>query len=190
MAAGQYLGEIRMFGFNFAPQGWAKCDGQLIGISQNTALFSLLGVTYGGDGGTTFALPDLRGRMPMHEGQGPGLTLRIRGQRSGTETNVLNATQLPIHDHTVNIPVTGTVTLNGNEDGADTNSPNNGTLTEAAVYSTGAPDPGVSINGLNANLTASGNTGNAGGSQPVNNMPPFLVVNFCIALQGIFPPRG
>lgn len=170
--ADPFIAEIRMFGFNFAPTGWAFCNGQILPISQNTALFSLLGTTYGGDGKSTFALPDLQGSAPLHPGQGQGLSLYDLGQASGTESVTLLQTEIPVHTHTV---MTG-------EDFGDVTTPANSILT----LSTG----GFAY-GSNASLTTMGpqTLAPAGGSLPHNNMMPYLTLNFCIALQGIYPQR-
>ena len=154
-----FLGQITIFAGNFAPRGWALCDGQLLPIAPNTALFSLLGTAYGGDGETTFALPDLRGRAPIHEGNGPGLSDRRLGQKSGRESH----TEVPSHTH--NIAVGGE---------ADRTAPSGNHLAQAASYSDAA---------------GAGNLGGVGstGQSSVDHMPPFLVVNYIIALQGLFP---
>jgi microcystin-dependent protein len=168
-----FVAEIRIFPFNFAPTGWAWCDGQLLPISQNTALFSLLGTTYGGDGRSTFALPDLQGAAPMHPGQGPGLSLHDLGEIGGSDAVTLLVSEMPAHAHALRA---NTV------DVADTNipSPNavfaqssGGTLYQAASNTQLAPEA----------LTP------AGGDQPHNNLQPYLTLYFCIALQGVFPPR-
>jgi microcystin-dependent protein len=167
-----FLGEIRIFGFNFAPQGWAMCAGQLLPISQNTALFSLLGTFYGGDGITTFALPDLRGRVPMSLGQGPGLSNYYQGEVSGAESHTLLTSQMPGHSHgVVANGGTGTTTR---PDGAVP------ARTGSNLYAA-APDGTA----MNAGMIAS-----TGGSQPFALHQPFLVLNLCIALQGIFPSRN
>ena len=169
-----FLGEIRMFGFTFPPRGWADCDGQLLAISQNTALFSLLGTTYGGDGRTTFALPDLRGRVALHEGTGPGRAPRVQGQQGGTETQVLTADQLPGHTHPIVPPVSN--------DPRTTNRPEGAVPARGGAYSTtGAPAQGGQPYATAANST----TGAAFGI-----MQPFLTVRFAIAVQGIFPARS
>lgn len=168
-----FLGEIRMVGFTFAPQGWALCNGQIMSISQNTALFSLLGTTYGGNGQTTFALPDLRGRVPVQAGQGPGLTNRTQGELSGEENHTLISTEMPAHNHVIN----------GNNEGSSTARPGGavpGPAGNTNIYAA-APD-GTSMNPQMV--------GSAGGSQPHNNMQPYLVVNFIIATQGIYPSRS
>lgn len=172
--ADPFVAEIRIFPFNYAPRGWASCDGQLMPISQNTALFSLLGTTYGGDGRTTFALPNLRGRVPMMWGQGPGLSRRDLGESAGAANVTLAASELPTHTHTVKA---------GGE--ADTASPS-GAAWAAASAVTNQPlygDPADSTATM-ANAFADPAT------QPHNNMQPYLTMHFCIAMQGVFPPRG
>lgn len=168
-----FLAEIRIFGGNFAPQGWAFCDGQLLPISTNTALFSLLGTTYGGNGQTNFALPNLRGRVPMHPGQGPGLSSRSLGEEGGSSSVTLLQNELPSHTHSMkyNKSVPG-----------DSNSPAGklfagSVVPVASVFSSSPPD------------TAIGSATAAGGGQPHNNMQPYLGLSFIIAMQGIFPPR-
>lgn len=169
-----FIAEIRIFAGNFAPRGWAFCNGQLLPISQNTALFSLIGTTYGGDGRTTTALPNLQGCAPMHPGRGPGLTERLLGQRGGTETETLSEAQMPQHTHNlmaINAPAT-----------------------------TYAPGPANSLArsvGGNAFQSSASNTDlnadaleSAGGGQPHNNMQPFLAMNFIIALTGLYPSRS
>jgi len=170
-----YLGEIRMAGFNFAPRGWALCNGQLMSIAQNTALFSLLGTSYGGDGQTTFALPDYRGRAPMHWGSGPGLTPRVIGEASGSETVTLISTEMPQHTHLVNTTATPGTQV----------APGGGFL--AAQARGGAAVYGATADGTTLSPQA---VGIAGGSQPHNNLQPYLVVTFIIALNGIFPSRN
>jgi len=175
--ADPFVGEIRIFGFNFAPTGWALCNGQLMPISQNTALFSLLGTNYGGDGKSTFALPNFQGSGPVHQGQGPGLSERVMGQSGGETAVTLLQSEMPAHTHTVPCnSATGTATDPTGRIPASARLgrqvPN---LYSQNVVSPDAMDP----------LTAS----SAGGSLPHNNMAPYLVMNFCIALQGIFPAR-
>lgn len=166
-----FVAEIRMFSFNFAPKGWAFCDGQLMPLAQNTALFSLLGTTYGGNGQSNFALPNLQGRAPMHPSQGPGLSLRNLGEVTGTETVTLLESEMPAHRHGVNMSVRPADTLNAGGLGFGTGN---------AMYV--APPTNLLAMSPQA-VTA------AGSSQPHNNMMPYLTVNFCIALQGVFPPR-
>ncbi len=169
-----------MFAGNFNPRGWSFCDGQLLSISQNQALFSLLGTTYGGDGRTNFALPELRGRVPVHAGSGPGLTPRSLGERSGTETNTLTVGNLAAHTHSGKVAV----------------SSKTGSRT-TPVDSFLAPEAGGTINLFRPSATANTFMGagsvvndNTGSNTPVNNMQPYLVVNYIIALEGIFPSRN
>ncbi|WP_407571657.1 phage tail protein [Deinococcus altitudinis] len=165
--AEQFLGEIKAVGFGFPPKGWALCNGQLLPINQNQALFALLGTMYGGNGQTTFALPNLQGRVPMHGGQ--GLT---QGQAGGEAAHALSASELPAHIHP----------LNATSGAATTVIPTNNLLAAPAapLYGSGGP----------AAVAAPTALGSAGGSQPHNNMPPYLTLNFIIALQGIFPSRN
>ncbi|HTZ44403.1 MAG TPA: tail fiber protein [Jatrophihabitans sp.] len=171
-----FLAEIRMFAGNFAPTGWALCNGQLMAISQNTALFSLLGTTYGGDGRSTFALPDLRGSAPIQQGQGAGLSQRFLGEQGGEQTVTLLNSEMPAHTHRPNA-------LDAAGDSGD---PTNRIWSQASfgkggtnLYSTNTPNQ--MMNPMEIGVT--------GGSQPHNNMPPYLCVSFIIALQGIFPQR-
>ncbi|MEH6786792.1 MAG: tail fiber protein [Paracoccus sp. (in: a-proteobacteria)] len=166
-----FIGMIVLFGGNFAPRGWAFCDGQLLAIASNSALFSILGTTYGGDGRTSFGLPDLRGRVPMHAGSGPGLTPREIGQSLGRETVTLDTTQMPSHSHEVSV-------LNAP---ADNDRPSGDLLARSAIYSA-TTSPTVALNP--ATIATSG------GSQPHDNMPPTLCINYIIALEGIFPSRS
>lgn len=169
-----YIGEIRMMASNYAPSGWAKCEGQLLPIATNQALFSLLGTTYGGNGVTTFALPDLRGRVPMHYGQGPGLSNYTQGETGGSETNTLTINQMPAHNHTINA-----VTTDGNQNDPSGSFPANTKLLDKE-YSNAAPN--TTMNPAMVGIS--------GASQPVNNMQPYLTVTYIIALQGIFPPQN
>ncbi len=175
--ADPFVAEIRIFPFNFAPKGWAFCDGQLLPISQNTALFSLLGTTYGGDGKSTFALPNMQGNAPMHPGQGPGLSLHDLGEESGTQFVTLLQSEIPIHQHNVGraANVTGDQVTPGGAVWAMSGAGRGA----AALYIAGPPTGKVNPNSL----------GLTGGSQPHNNMQPFLTLSFCIALQGVFPAR-
>jgi microcystin-dependent protein len=171
--ADPFVAEIRIFGFNFAPKGWAFCDGQLLPISQNTALFSLLGTTYGGDGKSTFALPDMQGNAPMHPGQGPGLSLHDLGETGGSETVTLLESEFPSHSHALNVSQADAIErLPGGQQLA----------TGIAVGMYGSLASNLVQLSPNA-LTP------AGGDLPHNNMQPYLTLNFCIALQGVFPPR-
>ncbi len=174
-----FIAEIRMFAGNFAPRGWAFCNGQILSIAQNTALFSLLGTTYGGNGQTTFALPDFRSRVPVGTGQGPGLSDIDLGQQGGTETNTLIANQLPAHTHTLNASGNGpTVNTAAGNLLASQSRANGGTMPN--VY---AP---------NSNQVAMGTLaiGVTGGNQPFNNIQPYIGMNYIIALEGIFPSRN
>jgi microcystin-dependent protein len=178
--ADPFVAEIRILPTNFAPTGWAFCDGQILPISQNTALFSLLGTTYGGDGKSNFALPNLQGRAALHVGSspGPGLSLRDLGETGGADTVALIPTEMPAHSHP---PV------QCNADGGDQNAPGGNLWSLAGA-----------VKGLEMYASAVGSArtmhpnamGTAGNSQPHNNLPPYLTLNFCIALQGIFPPRS
>ena len=168
----QFLAEIRIFPFFFAPTGWAFCDGQIMPISQNTALFALLGTTYGGDGKSTFALPDMQGNAPMQPGQGQGLSLRDLGEMSGVESITLLQSEIPVHTHTVK----------ASPDQGDNIVPG---PTVSFASSTGASVYSTTTNGLAAFQVLPP----AGGGLPHNNMQPYLTLNFCIALQGIFPQR-
>lgn len=175
-----FVGEIMMVGFNFAPRGWALCNGQTLSIAQNTALFSLLGTTYGGDGRSTFALPNLQGRVPIHQGQGPGLSSHVMGEIGGEERHTLSTTEMPMHNHA------GTVTMACNTGQGTSNSPVGNVL---AADGSGLPQFHSVANGTMASA-GSVTTSVAGGSQSHNIMQPYLTVNFCIALEGIFPSRN
>ena len=170
-----FVAEIRMFGGNFPPKGWATCDGQLLPLSQNTALFSLLGTYYGGDGKSTFALPDLQGSAPLGQGQGAGLAEYFLGQVSGSENITLLTTEMPLHNHV----------MQGNFNLGDLFTPS------PAVALTNS-DPGFAYTAATGNLVQMAFQGVSmnGGSLPHNNMMPYLTVTFIIAMQGVFPPRG
>jgi microcystin-dependent protein len=179
--AESFLGEIRMVGWNFAANGWALCNGQLMSINQNTALFSLLGTTYGGDGVSTFALPNLQGRVPIHQGTGPGLSPYTIGEIAGSENITLLTNQMPQHNHLVAV---------SNQPGAVAD-PTNATLAQGNSGSGRTPVPvsdyvASTVTGSLAPTTIS----IAGGNQPHSNIQPFLCINFIIALVGIFPSRG
>lgn len=167
-----FVGEIRMFAGNFAPRGWAFCDGQLLAVSQNDALFSLFGTIYGGDGRTTFGLPDLRGRIPVHAGDGPGLSPRRLGAKGGAESVTLTVNQLPSHGH----PLRGSSNTG--------NALNPGDALLATAQSQVYFNREEALTNLNA-----GSVSNAGGSQAHSNLMPFLCVHFIIALVGIYPSR-
>lgn len=168
-----FIAEIVMFAGNFAPRNWAFCQGQILSIAQNTALFSLLGTTYGGNGQTTFALPDLRGRVPIHPGQGPGLSTYVLGEQGGTENVTLLTTQIPAHNHTA--------VTRANSGAANDTSPIGNFLADGNQYNSAS----------NAQMNATGVTiGNTGGSQPHTNIQPYTCINYIIALFGIFPSRN
>jgi microcystin-dependent protein len=170
-----FVAEIRIFPFNFAPKGWAWCDGQILPLSQNTALFSLLGTTYGGDGKSNFALPDLQGRAPMHPGQGPGLSLHDLGETGGSETVSLLESEIPSHSHAL---------MSQGATGNRTTPVGNSIarVSGATPYIAASPTPPLVSMSDNALAPA-------GGDQPHNNMQPYLTFYFCIALQGVYPPR-
>ena len=176
----QFLAEIRIFPFSFAPQGWAFCNGQVLPIPQNTALFSLLGTTYGGNGTSNFALPNLQGNVPMHPGQGSGLSSHVLGETGGSTTVTLLQTQVPAHTHSINC-------VDGGRVAGQVGQPTNAILVKAG---TGGP-ANAYTSGATQNQTMGPNmVGYTGGNQPHNNMMPYLTLNFCIALQGIYPTRG
>jgi len=174
-----FLGEIKIVPYNFAPRGWAFCQGQLLPIAQNTALFSLLGTTYGGNGQSTFALPDLRGRRAYHEGAGPGLTPMTLGEMSGTETVTLITTEMPQHNHSVRAARGATTEPSDLPTGAAWSNEVLGTP-QNQPYTAGAADVAMSPASISI----------AGGSQPHENRPPYLALHFVIALQGIYPSRN
>ena len=173
----QFIGQLKIFAGNFAPLGWAFCSGQLLPIDQNSALFALIGTIYGGDGMTTFALPNLQGRVPVHQGQGPGFTNRVIGQTGGTESVTLSVNQIPAHTHSQITPPASSLPA---------------THTEPAGHVFAVPIDGSAAysNSSNATLNGGGNLPIEGGGQPHNNLQPYLCVNFIIALQGIFPSRN
>ena len=173
--ADPFVAEIRIFPFNFAPKGWAFCNGQILPISQNTALFALLGTTYGGDGKSTFALPDLQGSAAMHPGQGQGLSLRDLGEIGGSEAVTLIVTEIPFHTHTM---------MADNFDSADNLSPSPARVLAQSQNAFAYQPTAVGLSTMAPQALAP-----AGGSLPHNNMQPYLTLNFCIALQGVFPPR-
>lgn len=172
--ADPFVAEIRIFPFNFAPKGWAWCNGQLLPLSQNTALFSLLGTTYGGDGKSNFALPDLEGRAPMHPGQGPGLSLHDLGETGGSETVTLLESEIPSHSHALMASV-----VPGNR-----TSPVNNSIARVAGATPYLPPAGGPLVAKSDQALTP-----AGGDQPHNNLMPYLTFYFNIALQGVFPPR-
>jgi microcystin-dependent protein len=170
------IGEIRMFGGNFAPRTWALCEGQLLPINSNQALFSILGTTYGGDGRTTFGLPDLRGRFALGEGQGPGLTDRRLGQKFGSETNTLTVANLPSHNHS-----STSIQIGVSSEPGESDSPVDSYMGETSED--------LYVESQDANAGA-GTSGATGGGQSTNNIQPYLAVNYIICLQGVFPSRS
>jgi len=171
----QFIGEIRIFGGNFAPKAWAMCDGQLLSIAQNTALFSILGTNFGGDGKSNFGLPNLQGSAPLHQGQSPGLSAYFVGDAGGEQVVTVVTSELPSHRHSA-----GATTTPGDQLSPSGALPAIPAQTRGAVaYATGSADTTLAPRALST----------SGGGQPHNNMPPFLVLNFIIALQGIYPPR-
>ncbi len=180
--ADPFIGQIMIVPYNFAPRNWAFCDGQLLSIAQNTALFSLLGTTYGGDGRTVFGLPDLRGRVPIHQGRGPGLAERRIGSKGGAETGTLSTAQVPAHGHDISTPLKAT------KEKASEKDPAGNLLAKQKgnknIYSDSVAAP------VDMAPEISGNTASAGGGQSHNNMQPFLGLNIVIALQGIYPSRS
>lgn len=172
--ADPFVAEIRIFPFNFPPKGWAFCDGQLLPLSQNTALFSLLGTTYGGNGKSNFALPDMQGNAPMHPGQGPGLSLHDLGEIGGSETVTLLESEIPSHAHAMMAATTA----------GNSRAPAGNVLSRSGNGNVYVPPAGNPVVSMSPNALAP-----AGGDQPHNNMQPYLTLNFCIALQGVFPPR-
>ena len=170
-----FVAEIRILPTNFAPKGWAFCDGQILPLSQNTALFSLLGTTYGGDGKSTFALPNMQGNAPMHPGQGPGLSLHDLGETGGSETVTLLESEMPSHPHSLMAaPVSATKSV-----------PTGNSIARTSGATPYLPPAGAALAAMSGSAVTP-----TGGDQPHNNMQPYLTLNFCIALQGIFPPRG
>jgi len=169
-----FVAEIRIFPFNFAPKGWAFCDGQILPLSQNTALFSLLGTTYGGDGKSNFALPDMQGNAPMHPGKGPGLSLHDLGESGGSETVTLLESEIPSHSHALMASSTNSSKPN----------PSGNALAKTSGATPYVPAAGAPLSPFSDQALAP-----AGGDQPHNNMQPYLTLNFCIALQGVYPPR-
>ena len=186
-----FLATVIMFGPNWAPRGWALCEGQILPINSNQSLYSLLGTTFGGDGRTSFALPDLRGRVPIGAGDGSQTTSRSPGQKIGEEAVTLDMNDLPAHNHAL-IPgdatLTGGVTVGINEEGVDASNPTSGTFTEANMYSSSTPTNNYAH--MSHNLVLNGDTSLVGGGQSHNNMQPFLAISYLIAIQGLFPSRN
>ncbi|MFK8008440.1 MAG: phage tail protein [Saprospiraceae bacterium] len=185
-----YIGAMILFAGNFAPRGWAFCEGQLLSINQHQALFSLLGTIYGGDGRTTFALPDLRGRGPISSGTGPGLPTYREGQRSGQSAHTLTTLEMPAHNHTMAETFQSAITVGVNNEPSDgSTDPDGNHLGEGTGFYNGDDATG-SLEGVTANVNSTISVGFTGGTQQHNNMQPFLAINYIIALQGIFPSRS
>lgn len=185
----EFLGTIKLFGFNFAPRGWLTCQGQILSIAQNTALFSLLGTTYGGNGQTTFGLPDFRGRVPVGQGQGPGLSNYEMGQMSGVESTTLNVTQMPQHTHVPTLSVTAA--LHAESINGTANNPNGKMLASGTgIYVDPDPANNRTMAAESIVVTSSLTIAPAGGSQPLSLLTPYLAVNYSICTEGIFPPRN
>lgn len=172
--ADPFVAEIRIFAGSFAPKYWAFCNGQLLPISQNTALFSLLGTAYGGDGRSTFGLPNLQGRTPIHHGHGPGLSARTRGESGGSTTNTLQIQEIPAHAHVLNATGAAATTL----------------TPEGKLLASGRPTMPALYGTSGTPVIMASSIGSTGGGEPHNNLQPYLTLNFIIALQGIFPPRS
>ena len=195
-----FIGQISMFAGNFAPRGWALCNGQMLSIAQNTALFAILGTTYGGNGQTTFALPNLQGRVPVHAGQSPGTSQYTLGEVSGTENVTLTISELPTHSHGVALSGTGNVSVALGASSANGNAPAPGPTTVPAkvssglnalnAYSTTAPNTTLLPVNTTTTVNVTGNTGVVGNNQAVPILQPYVVVNFIIATEGIFPSRN
>lgn len=180
-----FIAEIRIYPYTFAPRGWSYCNGQLLPLAQNTALFSLLGTNYGGDGKSNFALPNLQGSAPMHWGDGPGLSPRVVGETSGSATVTLLTTEMPQHNHGV--------TADDNQSTATGNDPTNAYLAQGMQYAARGQKTPIAVyaqSGANPPPMNAQEVAATGGSQPHDNMQPYLGLNFCIALTGIFPSRN
>jgi microcystin-dependent protein len=177
-----YIGQVILFAGTFAPRGWAFCDGRLLSIAEYDALFSLLGTTYGGDGQTTFGLPDLRGAVPISPGQGPGRSPYVLGQVGGSESVTLTVNQMPAHNHQAQT----SATIKASDTTADATSPNGAVLARGTIYLTAQSSSTMNPAAVTTNVTIA----SAGSSQPTPTMMPFLAVNYCICLEGLFPSRN
>ncbi|NDJ62314.1 MAG: phage tail protein [Chloroflexi bacterium] len=192
-ASDPFLGQLAYVGFGFAPRDWADCNGQLLSISQHTALFALLGTMYGGDGRTTFALPDMRGRVPIHVGQGTGLPSFTQGQGGGDDTATLNINQIPPHAHSASTSVTMNLKARAHSGVGGTAAPEGAVLANSGredIYSSSAPDVDMAVGAVTGTADAATTVNPTGGGQPFSIMQPYLVVRCIIALQGVFPSRN
>jgi len=180
----EYLGIIKIFAGNFAPRGWMMCNGQILSIAQNTALFSLLGTTYGGNGQTTFALPNLQSRVPVGMGQGPGLSSYVQGQLGGTENTTLTLANMPAHNH----QVVGNLSVKANPNGSNTDSPEGAYFAPAAaqIYNDASAGSFMAADAVSINLP----TTIAGSNIPFNNLSPYIAMNYIICVSGIYPSRN
>lgn len=188
-----YMGSIQAFGFGFTPRGWLSCQGQLLEVSQYQALFSLLGTTYGGDGRKTFSLPDLRSRSPIGQGKGNGLSDRRLGERGGSETNVLNANQMPAHSHAIDFSgqnVKANIEIpSANSEGIFETSSGNVLANIKGGYAL-STSANTNLSGFKAEVGGTAQTSSAGSGSAINNMQPFLALNYCICLDGVYPSRS
>ena len=184
-----YLGEIRLVGFTFAPVGWALCNGQIMSISQNSALFSLLGTTYGGNGTSTFALPNLQGRVAMHFGQSPGTSNYVQGQVSGTENTTLLTSNLPQHNHGL-VETNAKAAMLARTEAPNAAFPNGNFLGGSNIYVSGQTAGNAALSGSAIKFGIGAVTELTGSNIPINNLQPYLVLNYIIALNGIFPSRN
>lgn len=185
-----YIGEIRMFAGAFAPSGWAFCDGSLLPVSSNTALFSIIGTIYGGDGRTNFALPDLRGRVAIQAGSGPGLSTYREGQKGGAESVTLTANQIPAHDHQVTAESSTEVKVQVNSTESESQTPGGNYLAKSQVTSYIDNGDGTYLANPEATTTTTITQQKVGGSQAHENRPPYLAINYIICLKGVFPSRN
>ena len=188
-----YMGTVQAFAFGFAPRGWLPCDGQLLAISQYTALFSLLGTTYGGDGRTTFGLPDLRGHCAISQGTSPGFTNRRLGEKGGSETNTLTVNQLAPHHHTVDFTgqnINSSVGVPAVNDDGTTDETEGNILANSTGSYAASSAADTTLATFNAPVGGSMQSANTGSGTPINNMQPYLTLNYCICVEGLYPPRN
>ena len=189
----EFIGTVKAFAFGFTPRGWFSCQGQLLDISTHQTLFSLLGTTYGGDGRRTFALPDMRGHAPIGQGQAPGFSNRRMGEKGGAETNVLSEAQMHAHTHSTNFENQGVNAFVGQpvvESPPTTTNPSTNVLAQANIYAVSNPGKETNLAPFNAPVVGTSTSSSVGSNAPINNMQPFLTLNYCICYQGIYPPRN